>query len=62
MNANAEHKDLIVLAADLDIENTISGLLSRPSKLKAKKPSFDILRHPNRDPGCRTSAADLLRP
>lgn len=62
MNANAEHKDLIVLAADLDIENTINGLLSRPSKLNAKEPSFDIRRHPDRDPGCRKNAADLLRP
>ena len=62
MNANAKRKDLIVLAADLDIENTINGLLSRPSKLKVRPPSFDIRRHPGRDPGCRKHAAELLRP
>ena len=62
MSAGAERKELIILAADLDIENAIRGLLARPSRLKVKAPSFDILRHPNRDPGCRTSAANLLRP
>ena len=62
MNTNSERKDLIILAADLDIENAIRGLLARPSRLKVKTPSFDIRRHPDRDPGCRTSAADLLRP
>lgn len=62
MSANAERKDLIVLAADLDIENAISGLLSRPSRLKVRRPSFDIRRHPGRDPGCRKHAAELLRP
>ena len=62
MNANSESKDLIILAADLDIENAIRGLLARPSRLKVKTPRFDIRRHPDRDPGCRTSAADLLRP
>lgn len=62
MSAGAERKELIVLAADLDIENAIRGLFARPSRLKVKTPSFDILRHPNRDPGCRTSAAELLRP
>ena len=62
MNAGVERKELIVLAADLDIENAIRGLLAQPSRLKVKTPSFDIRRHPNRDPGCRTNAADLLRP
>ena len=62
MSVRDGRKDLIVLAADLDIENAIDGLLSRPSRLKVKKPSFDIRRHPNRDPGCRKNASDLLRP
>ena len=54
--------DLIVLVADLDIEQTIRGLLSRPHRIKIDSVSFEIRRHPNRDAGCRTQAAEYLRP
>lgn len=55
-----EQTPLLVLVADLDIENAVLGLLSRHQSLGIRelKPlkDFEILRHPNRDGGCRTSA------
>ena len=53
---------LIVLVADLDIEQAIRGLLSRPHRIRIGNVTFDVRRHPNRDPGCRTQAAEYLRP
>lgn len=53
-------KQLLVLVADLDIENAVFGLLSRHKSLGIRElrhpQDFVILRHPNRDGGCRTNA------
>ncbi len=54
--------DLMVLVADLDMEQAVRGLFSRPQPLRNAQFSYDVARHPNRDPGCRTQAADYLRP
>lgn len=54
--------DLMVLVADLDIEQAVRGLLSRPHHIKVKSLTFEVRRHPNRDAGCRTQAAAYLRP
>ena len=55
-------RDMIVLTADIDIENVIRGLLARPRSLKIREPVFDVERHPGRDGGCRTRASGQLRP
>lgn len=56
-------KDLIILVADLDTENVLLGLLPRLERVyDARNFSFDIKRHPYRDPGCFSGSADFLRP
>ena len=58
-----ERKPLLVLVADLDIENAVLGLLSRHQSLGIRElKNFDILRHPNRDGGCRAGADAFLAP
>lgn len=56
-------KDLIILVADLDIENVFQGLLPRLTHVFGTRPfNFDIKRHPYRDSGCFTGSAAFLRP
>ena len=54
-------KDCVILLADLDTENVIKGLLTRPSALGCRSFSFDVFRHSRRDPGVRLESADFLR-
>lgn len=54
--------DLVVLAPDADIEQAVGGLLSRSESLGIRPCEAVVRRHPMRDSGCLTSAADLLRP
>ena len=55
-------KDLFILTADSQLERTLNTLLEfrRPS-LNIRDISFDIRRHQNKDPGCRTESAAYLR-
>lgn len=62
MSERGVRADLAVLAADLEIENAIRGLLLQAESLRIRPPSFDIDRHFGRDPGCRKHAAEQLRP
>ena len=39
----------------------VQGLLSRPQSLNFAPIRFDVRRHPGRDSGCRTGAADYLQ-
>lgn len=55
-------KDLIVLAADKCIEAAVRGLLSRPPALGIRSVAADILRHPEKDAGCRMHGVDFLTP
>ena len=56
-------KDLIILVADLDTENVLLGLLPRLENVCGTRNfSFDIKRHPYRDPGCFSGSTDFLRP
>ena len=57
-----DSKDLFVLAADLELKNALDGLLSRATDLGVRDVSYDIERHVNRDSGCRSDAAEYLRP
>ncbi|MDX2285257.1 MAG: hypothetical protein NW241_13915 [Bacteroidia bacterium] len=56
-------KDLIVLAADLDIERVVQELIPRLPHVYGTRPvSFDIFRHQYRDSGCATGSPEFLRP
>jgi hypothetical protein len=56
-------KDLIILVADQDIEFLIKGVLPRihRSNHRIQKFSFDVFKHPGRDPGCLNEAHEFLR-
>jgi hypothetical protein len=55
-------KDLVVLAADRNMELAVRGLLStRAPALGIRKVSFDTFAHPERDPGCRLKSHEFLR-
>lgn len=54
-------RDLVVLVADKDMEQTMLALLARPEALGIRPITFTVLAHPNRDNGCRTSSHELLR-
>lgn len=55
-------KDLIVLAADGQIEFAVKGLLTRNQAFGFHEISYDIFVHPHRDPGCLLRCHDFLRP
>lgn len=56
-----ERNDLVVLVADLDIEQTARRLLNRPEPMGMHPVTFTIRRHRQRDSGCRRDAAESLR-
>ena len=64
MNSRTVSKDLMVLAADTQMQRTIETLLKhrRSSLAIASEFSADVLSHPNQDPGCRTNAGKILEP
>ncbi len=53
-------KDLLVLAADKDIEYTLKGLLSRPKALDIRPIEVEIMVHPQHDPGCALRGVQFL--
>ena len=56
-------KDLIILVADVQQEKTLEILLcKRYNSLKIRKITFDIFRHPGKDPGVYKDAAQFLKP
>lgn len=55
-------RDCILLVADSDIKATVEGLFSRPSAIPIRPISFDIIVHPQRDPGVRLRSRGLLEP
>ena len=55
-------RDLLVLVPDADIEQAMNGLLVRTDSIDIAPMDFEIRRHVNRDSGCRTNAANFLRP
>ncbi|MCY4511615.1 MAG: hypothetical protein OXG35_32310 [Acidobacteria bacterium] len=62
MNQVVNAVDLVVLVADKDLEEAVQALLVRTGDLKLRPFRFEVRRHPNRDGGCRTGAANFLRP
>lgn len=62
MTTARSRKDLIVLAADKQMEFAVKGLLGRTTALKIRELRCDIYPHPWHDSGCRFSSASFLRP
>ncbi len=55
-------KELVVLAADKDMEFIMRGILERPQSLGIEPISFETFRHRQKDPGCLLEGHDFLRP
>lgn len=45
MNNGDGRGDLLVLVADLDMEQTVKGLLARPESLQMAPVKFEVRRH-----------------
>lgn len=54
-------RDLVVLAADKNIEHMVRAALARPDALRIRRIEADFQTHPGRDPGARTTGVDVLR-
>ena len=55
-------KDLVVLAADKDLQFALEGLLTRPEALGIRPIEKDIFVEPEHDPGCALRGVEFLRP
>ena len=53
-------KDLVVLAADKDMEQTLRGLLARPQALDIRPVAFDVFVHPEHDAACVRRGVSFL--
>ena len=53
-------KDLVVLAADKDMEHALKGLFTRPEALDIRPIAADILVHPQHDPACARRGVAFL--
>jgi hypothetical protein len=60
-NAGRFEEDLVILAADKDIESAMDGLLSRTFALGIHPLTTKLFRHPERDPGCYLRSHEFLR-
>ncbi len=54
--------DLVVLAADKNIEAAMAGILSRHQALQIRPVTSKTFVHPERDPGCYRKSHGFLRP
>lgn len=61
MKSEDATKDLVILAADKDMQFTLKGLLSKPERLGIRPVACEILVHSNHDPGCLLDGHNLLR-
>jgi hypothetical protein len=61
MTSLVPKKDLVVLAADGQMEFTVKGLLTRGEAIGFREPSVDIHVHPAKDPGCFLRGHEFLR-
>lgn len=61
MSTGANARDLLVLAADKNIESAVTGLISRAESLGIREILTDIYVHPQRDPGCLRRSPEFLR-
>lgn len=54
--------DLVVLAADKDLQFALEGLLARPGALGIRRIEWDIFVEPEHDPGCALRGVEFLKP
>lgn len=54
--------DLVALAADKSIEETLRGLLERPQAVGIRPTRYEVIRHPEKDPGCFHNPEEYLHP
>jgi hypothetical protein len=54
-------RDLLVVAADANIEHALKGVLQRHEALQLRPFTFDVSVHPERDPGCLLRGATFCR-
>lgn len=59
--APTDVRDLVALVADKDAEYALRGILPRVDALGIRPITFEILVHPEHDPGCFLHGAELLR-
>ncbi len=53
-------KDLLILAADKDLQHALKGLLGRPEALRMSPIEADVLVHHEHDPACALRGVDFL--
>ena len=53
-------KDLVILAADKDLEHALKGLLARPEALGIRPVDADVFVEPEHDPACALRGVDFL--
>ena len=53
-------KDLLVVAADKSMQQTMWGLLSRPEALGIREVEADVLYHPQHDPACALRGVEFM--
>lgn len=59
---NGQQKDLIFLVPDANMEHAIRGLMERKEALTIRgEITFDIFKHPDRDPGVLRRSHEFLR-
>jgi len=56
---NSNRKDLLVITADANMQAGVEAILNRPKSLNIRPITFQIFRHPQRDPGCRVYGASF---
>ena len=61
MASSSSGADLILLVPDSNTEYTMKGLLARHQAIGIRQIDFNVVRHPERDPGCFLRAPDFLR-
>jgi hypothetical protein len=62
MSSATEGGDLILLVADGTMKAALSGVLNRVRALRTRQVVFEVLVHPQKDPGVLHRAHDALRP
>lgn len=55
-------RDLVILAADKDMEQMLERLVQRRQSLATRPIDYVIYVHPRHDNGCRTGSLQILRP
>ena len=53
-------KDLVILAADKDLEHALRGLIGRSEALGIRPIDYDVFVHPEHDPACAIRGVEFL--